>query len=188
MFILEPNTTPIQSLASDELPPEMSMHPPTLTPILSNQERANLEDEDDEKTQTVELTPNGTHFTRPHHDEDDVIMDSQNETTPPKSKKGGWWEKAAQRMKRKQKTHLDTTTTTTEKDQLVNSPELIDYSDEFHNGEAAIYSSQPPEEDEPLIHEDEKKIINSTQSGRGSSLRNISEKTLAKLGLGPKKP
>ncbi len=192
MFILEPNTTPIQSLASDELPPEMSIHPPTLTPILSNQERADLEDEDDEKTQTVELTPNGTHFTRPHHDEDDAIMNSQNETKPPKSKKGGWWEKTAQRMKHKQKTHLDTTTTTTtttKKDQVVNSPELIEYSDEFDNGEAANYSSmQLPEEDEPLIHEDEKKIINSTQSRRGSSLRNISEKTLAKLGLGPKKP
>ncbi len=188
MFILEPNTTPIQSLASDEPPLEMSMHPPTLTPILSNQEHANLEDEDDEKTQTVELTPNGTHFTRPHHDEDDVIMDSQNETTPPKSKKGGWWEKTAQRMKHKQKTHLNTTTTT-KKDQVVNSPELIEYSDEFDNGEAANYCSmQLPEEDEPLIHEDEKKIINSTQSRRGSSLRNISEKTLAKLGLGPKKP
>ncbi|KAH9544347.1 hypothetical protein CY35_13G114600 [Sphagnum magellanicum] len=188
MFILEPNTTPIQSLASDELPPEMSIHPPTLTPILSNQERADLEDEDDEKTQTVELTPNGTHFTRPHHDEDDAIMNSQNETKPPKSKKGGWWEKTAQRMKHKQKTHLDTTTTT-KKDQVVNSPELIEYSDEFDNGEAANYSSmQLLEEDEPLIHEDEKKIINSTQSRRGSSLRNISEKTLAKLGLGPKKP
>jgi hypothetical protein len=44
------------------------------------------------------------------------------------------------------------------------------------------------DKDELAIHEDEKKIINSAKSQRGSSLRNISQRTWAKLGLGPKKP
>jgi hypothetical protein len=190
-LILEPNT--VHSIAPDE-PPDMNIHPQTLTPILSNQKRDVDQEEDDEdededdETWTPEQTPKSIELTPGQYEVDN--SDSQTNGTPAvKSKRHGWLGKMTKiRLKRKPKTHSDINNNNNNKDiQVVNSPEML-YSDEFGDRELNYNNSIFADEDEPPIHEDEKKIINSSQSQRGSSLRSISEKTLAKLGLGPKKP
>jgi hypothetical protein len=153
-----------------------------------DQEEDDEDEDEDDETWTPEQTPKSIELTPGQYEVDN--SDSQTNGTPAvKSKRHGWLGKMTKiRLKRKPKTHSDINNNNNNKDiQVVNSPEML-YSDEFGDRELNYNNSIFADEDEPPIHEDEKKIINSSQSQRGSSLRSISEKTLAKLGLGPKKP
>jgi hypothetical protein len=186
-LILEPGAIATSSIAPDVEPPPAPLpfktffHPQTLTPILSSQKHTDPDDEDDQ-TQTLDLTPNGTDFTV-QDDPDNNSELLQNGLPSAKRKKGGWLGKVTKMhmgwKKQKSSQLLDH-----DEDQVMYSQEL--YSD--GDRESNYNSTFPIDKDDLPIHEDEKKIINSAKSQRGSSLRNISQRTWAKLGLGPKKP
>ncbi|CAM6033293.1 unnamed protein product [Sphagnum compactum] len=184
-LILEPGAIATSSIAPDEEPPpaplpfKMFVHPQTLTPILSSQKHTDPDDEDDQ-TRTLDLTPNGTDF-MVQDDPDNNSELLQNGLPSAQRKKGGWLGKVTHIGWKKQKSSqlLDH-----DEDQVMYSQEL--YSD--GDRESNYNPTFAIDKDELPIHEDEKKIINSAKSQRGSSLRNISQRTWAKLGLGPKKP
>jgi hypothetical protein len=186
-LILEPGAIATSSIAADEepapapLPFKRGFHPHTLTPILSSQKHTDPDDEDDQ-TRTLDLTPNGTDFTvQDVPDNNSELL--QNGLPSARRKKAGWLGKVTKmhigRKKQKSSQLLDH-----DEDQVMCSQEL--YSD--GDRESNYNSTFAIDKDELPIHEDEKKIINSAKSQRGSSLRNISRRTWAKLGLGPKKP